>query len=141
MTQNIIPKRIGYSLKPNTYQISDINKTLQNILPDNMKISVTIDEKILKSILKNIHTLIFTDKSFFHTILGFTRSHFYPLDDIDGLYQLIAGSYESEKPIKITGVDKVHLKCDCIQGSVVNGVREPTSYSFALDKPPFHKNN
>ena len=106
-----------------------------------MKISVTIDEKILKSILKNIHTLIFTDKSFFHTILGFTRSHFYPLDDNDGLYQLIAGSYESEKPINITGVDKVHLKCDCIQGSVVHGVREPISYSFDLDKPPFHKNN
>ena len=52
---------------------------------------------------------------------------------------MIAGSYESEKPILITGVDKVHLKCDCIQESVVNGVREPILYSFPLDKPPFHK--
>ena len=33
-------KRIGCSLKPNIYQISDINNTLKNILPDNVKISV-----------------------------------------------------------------------------------------------------
>ena len=67
-----------------------MNKILKKILPDNVKISVTIDEKILKSILKNNQTLIFTDKSFFYSILGFTRSHFYPLDDIDGIYQLIS---------------------------------------------------
>ena len=38
-------KRIGYSLKPNVYQISDINNTLNNILPDNVKLNVTIDER------------------------------------------------------------------------------------------------
>ena len=85
-------KRIGYSLKPNIYQISDISKTLKNILPDNVKISVTIDEKFYKSNLEFNQTLIFTNKSFFYTILGFTQSHSYPLDDIDGFYQLIAGS-------------------------------------------------
>ena len=94
-------KRTGYSLKPNIYQISYINKSIKNILPDNVKKDVTIDEQILKSNIKNDQTLIFTDKSFFYTILGFTRSHSYPLDEIDGFYQLIAGSYESEKPINI----------------------------------------
>ena len=63
----------------------------------------------------------------------------YPLDDIDGFYQLIAGLYESEKPINITGIDKIHLKCDCIQGSIVNGIRETILYSFALSSPPGHK--
>ena len=43
-------KRIDYSLKPNKYQIGDINKTLKNILPDNVKLSVIIDEKILNLI-------------------------------------------------------------------------------------------
>ena len=38
-------KRIGYSLKPNIYQIGDINETLKNVLPDNVKINVTIDER------------------------------------------------------------------------------------------------
>ena len=52
---------------------------------------------------------------------------------------MIAGSYKSEKPINITRIDKVHLKCDCIDGSIVNGIREPILYSFALDQPPGHK--
>ena len=52
---------------------------------------------------------------------------------------MIAGSYKNDKPINITGIDKVHLKCDCIDGSVVNGIREPILYSFALDQPPGHK--
>ena len=49
-------------------------------------------------------------------------------------------SYKGDRPIIITGIDKVHLKCDCIQGSTVNGNRDPILYSFALDQPPGHKN-
>ena len=52
---------------------------------------------------------------------------------------MIAGSYKGDKPINITGIDKIHLKCDCIQGSIVNGIREPILYSFALSSPPGHK--
>ena len=132
-------KRTGYSLNPGIYEIVDLNNTLKYILPDNVKVSVTIDDIRLKSNLKINQTLIFTEKSFFYTILGFTQSRSYPLDDIDNHYQIIAGSYKSDKPINITGIDKVHLKCDCIQGSIVNGVREPILFSFALSSPPGHK--
>ena len=52
---------------------------------------------------------------------------------------MIAGSYIGERPINITGIDKIHLKRDCIQGSIVNRVREPILYSFALSSPPGHK--
>ena len=52
---------------------------------------------------------------------------------------MVAGSYKGDKPINITGIDKVHLKCDCIDGSSVNGIREPILYSFALSSPPGHK--
>ena len=52
---------------------------------------------------------------------------------------MIAGSYKSDKPINITGIDKVHLKADCIQGSIVDGVRKPILYSFALNSPPGYK--
>ena len=106
-----------------------------------MKVNITIDDIRLKSKLKTNQTSIFTEKSFFHTILGFTRSRSYPLDDIDGFYQLIAGSYKSDKPINITGIDKIHLKCDCLEGSIVDGVREPILFSFALSSPPGHKIN
>ena len=130
---------IGYSLNPGIYEVVDLKNTLKYILPDNVKLNVTIDDIRLKSNIKINQTLIFTEKSFVYTILGFTRSRSYPLDDIDGFYQKIAGSYESDKPINITGIDKIHLKCDCIQVSIVNGKREPILFSFALSSPPGHK--
>ena len=137
---NYIPtKRTGYSLNPGIYEVVDLNNTLKHILPDNVKVNITIDDIRVKSNLKTNQTLIFTERSFFYTILGFTQSRSCPLDDIDGFYQLIAGSYKSDKPINITGIDKIHLKCDCIQGSIVNGIREPILYTFALSSPPGRK--
>ena len=118
-------KRTRYSLNPGIYEVVDLNNTLKYILPNTVKVNITIDDIRLKSNLKTNQTLIFTEMSFFYTILGFTRSRVYPLDDIDGFYQLVAESYTSDKPINITGTDKIHLKCDCIQGSIVNGTREP----------------
>ena len=132
-------KKMGYSIEPNIYSVVDFNKTLKNILPNNVKVDITIDERKYKTDSKSNQTLIFTNKSFFYTILGFTRSHSYPLEDIEGFYQLIAGLYKSERPVNITGIDKVHLKCDCIDGSIMNGTREPILYSFSLDQPPGHK--
>ena len=132
-------KRTGYSLTPGIYELIDFNDTLKYILPDNVKVSVRVDDVRLKSNLKINQTLIFTEKSFFYTILGFPRSRSYPLDDIDGFYQLISGSYKTDKPNNITGIDKNHLKCDCIQGSLVNGIREPILYSFVLSSPPGQK--
>ena len=52
---------------------------------------------------------------------------------------MIAGSYKGDRPINNTGIDKIHLKCDCIQGSIENGIREPILYSFALSSPPGQK--
>ena len=132
-------KRMGYSIEPNINNVVDLNKTLKNILPNNVKINVSIDERKYKTDLKINQTLIFTNKSFFYTILGFTQSHQGPLNDIEGFYQILPGSYKSDEPINITGIDKVHLKCNVVDGSTVNGVREPILYSFALDQPPGHK--
>ena len=132
-------KRTGYSLNPGIYEVVDLNNTLNYILPNNVNVNITIDDIRLKSNLKINQTLIFTERSFFYTILGFTQSRSYPLDDIDSHYQIIAGSYTSDRPINITGIDKVHLKCDCIQGSIVNGIRETILFSFALSSPPGHK--
>ena len=132
-------KRSGYSLNPGIYEVVDLNNTLKYILPDNVKTSITIDDIKLKSNLKINQTLLFTNKSFFYSILGFTQSHQGPLNDIEGFYQIIPGSYKGDRPSNVTGIEKIHLKCDCINGSVVNGVREPVLYSFALSSPPGHK--
>ena len=132
-------KRTGCSLNPGIHEVADLNKTLNYILPHIVKISVTIDDVRKKSNLRTNQTLIFTNKSFFYTILGFTQSRSYPLDDIDGFYQLISGSYQSDRPINISRIDKIHIKCGCVQGSIVNGIREPLLYSFALSSSPGHK--
>ena len=132
-------KRKGYSLNPSIYEVVDLNNSLKYIPPENVKVSVTTDDVRLKSNSKTNQTLIFTEKSFFYTTLRFTRSRSYPLDDIDGFFQLISGSYKSDRPINISGIDKIHLKCDCIQSSIANGIREPILYAFALSSPLGHK--
>ena len=86
----IPPNGTGFSLVPGIYEVIDLSNTLKYILPDNVKVSVPIDDIRLKPNLKINQTLIFTEKSVFYTTLGFTRSRFYPLHDIDGFYQLIA---------------------------------------------------
>ena len=132
-------KGTGCFLNPSIYEIVDLYNTLRYILPDSVKVDVSIDDIRLKSNLKINQTLIFTKKSFFYTILGFNQSHQGPSNDIEGFYQILPGSYISDRPIIITGIDKIHLKCDCIQGSIVNGIREPILYSFALSSRPGHK--
>ena len=67
--------------------------------------------------------------------MGFVHSHSGELGDIPCFIQLLPRSYKSDKPINNTGIDKIHLKCDCVNGSIVNGIREPIFYSFALDQP------
>ena len=57
------------------YEIAHLNKTLEHILPDNVKMSITIDDIRLKSIWKSNQTLIFTNKSLFDILLGFVESH------------------------------------------------------------------
>ena len=52
---------------------------------------------------------------------------------------MIAGSCTGDRPINVTGIDKTHLKCVCIQGSIVNGIREPFLYSLSLSSLPGHK--
>ena len=63
------------------------------------------------------------------------------MGDFEGFVQLLPGTYKSDKPNNITGFDKIHLNCDCIQGSILSGVLEPILYSFTRDKPPGHKIN
>ena len=47
--------------------------------------------------------------------------------------------YKSERPNSITGIEKIHLKTDCIDGSNLDGVRQPILFSFGLSSPRSHK--
>ena len=43
---------------------------------------------------------------------------------------------QAKKFVNLSITTKIHLKCDVIDGSVVNGLRQPILYSFVLDKAP-----
>ena len=45
------------------------------------------------------------------------------------------GVYTSEKILNLGTLDKIHIKCDVIDDSLVNDKRQPLIYSFVLDKP------
>ena len=47
-----------------------------------------------------------------------------------------AGTHLSEKVTNLKSVDKVHLKCSCVDGSIVDGKRESIPFSFSLDARP-----
>ena len=68
-------------------------------------------------------------KSFFHTLLGHDPYFDYK----------VPGVYNSNKILNLYTTNKIHLKCDCIDGTIQNGVRQPILYSFVLDKPSGYK--
>ena len=74
---------------------------------------------ITKMTLKpHINALRFDEISLFSTILGFSPH---------GDYKSIGPydrEYYREKTRDLSITDKIHLKCDCIDGSVQNGVRQ-----------------
>ena len=74
-------------------------------------------------------TLRFDERSFFHTLLGFTPHWDYKPP----------GVYTSDKIWNINTIIKNLLKRDVIDGSVDDGVRQPILYSFVLDKKPGYK--
>ena len=49
------------------------------------------------------------------------------------------GVYTSEKILNSRTMDKNHLKCNVIDGSIVGGIRKPIMYSIILNKQPGFK--
>ena len=37
--------------------------------------------------------------------------------------------------MNLNTTNKIHLKCDCIDGSIQKGLRQPILFTFVLDKP------
>ena len=128
---------ITYELEPVIYTFKDISEALFNIIqseypvPSN-SIDIEYDDITLKTKLDvkaGIIAIRFDEKSFLSTILGFTPGWDYKHYN----------KYISQKIVSLSNTKKIHLKCDCIDGSVVNGLRQPILYSFVLDKKPGYK--
>ena len=129
---------ITYELAPGIYTYRDITEALYYILQSEYpqsgsEILIRLDDITRKTKLVVRHGIIairFDEKSFFSTILGFTPGWDYKHYN----------QYLSQKILNLSNTNKIHLKCDAIDGSVVNGIRQPILYSFVLDKPAGYKN-
>ena len=83
-------------------------------------------------------TLRFDKKSFFHTLLGFTP--YWDYKPTNAIHANFPDVYTSDKiTLNLYTITKIHLKCDAIDGSEVDDVRQPIFNSFVLDKPSGYK--
>ena len=79
-----------------------------------------------------------TKNCFFHTLLGFEP--YWDCKPTNAFNSNGEGVYTSDKIfLKLNTINKIHLKCDCIDGSVQDGVRQPILFSLVLDKPSGYK--
>ena len=118
-------------IPPGAYEINDISNTIQQEFINScgfysdFKFNIEADTISMKSVLTTSYSIYFNSE--LNTLLGFTNKGY------------TTGTHISEKPVMITTTDKVHLKCDCVDGSIVNGIREQILFSFNLSAPPGYK--
>ena len=123
----------GIQLTPGAYELVDINASIKQIITDmkpallysDFKFNIIPDTISMLSVLTTSNPIHFNSE--LNKVLGFTQRD-YP-----------SRTHTSEKPVMITTTDKVHLKCDCVEGSIVNGIREQILFSFNLSAPPGYK--
>ena len=131
-------KFVSYELDPGNYTVEDIEKAVYLLGGHKGTLQIEYDDLNKKVKLKTFETLRFDKKSFFHTLLGFTPYWDYkPTNDI---HADAPGIYTSDKvTLNLNTINKIHLKCDIIDGSIQDGLRQPILFSFVLDKPSGYK--
>ena len=139
---------ITYELTPGIYTIQDISDAIQTFSGHKETIQLEYDDISMKTkiILKfknnekglfALGTLRFDERSFFHTLLGFEP--YWDYKPTNSNRDGIPGVYTSNKILNLSSKNKIHLKCDCIDGSIQDGLRQPILFSFVLDKPSGYK--
>ena len=130
---------ITYELSPGIYTIKDISDVVQTFSGHSDIIEIEYNDISMKTKINlkykdlrenfGLGTLRFDKKSFFHTLLGHDPYFDYK----------VPGVYTSDKILNLNTTNKIHLKCDCIDGSIQNGLRQPILFTFVLDKPSGYK--
>ena len=77
------------------------------------------------------------EKPFFISSLGF--SPYWDYKPTNAFHSDSPGKYTSDELLNLSTINKIHLKCDGIDGSIVDGIQEPILFSFILDTPLVYK--
>ena len=110
------------------YTWGDVDGTIQIEYDISMKTKL-----ILTRFRSTFGSLNFDKGSFFNTSLGFPP--YWDYKPTNAIYADSPGVYTCDKILNFNAIKKIQLKCDVIDGLVVNGIRQPTLFSFILDKP------
>ena len=128
-----------YELSPVTYTIKYTSEAVytmgdhEGTLKTEYDVITMKTKLILARFAGNFENLRFDEGSFRNILLGFTP---YWVDKpTNAVLAENPGVYTSEKLLNLSTIDKIHLKCDIINGSVFNGVRQAVLFSFLLDRP------
>ena len=136
---------ITYQLTPGIYTIQDFSDAIHTFSCHSESIQIEYDDISMKtkfiSKFKNdekmkfgLGTLRFDERSFFHTLLGYVP--YWDYKPTNSNHDATPGVYTSDKLLlNLNTKNKIHLKCDCIDGSIQDGVRHSFLFSFVLDKP------
>ena len=119
---------ITYELEPGIYIFNDLSEALFNILhPEdrvyNNSVDIEYDDITMqtKLVVRPGNVAIrFEEISVFSCILGF----------ISGWDYKHYNKYISQKSVNLSSTNRIHLKCDVIDGSVIDGSKQPFLYGF-----------
>ena len=134
---------ITYELRPGIYTIQDISHAVGTFSGHEGRLQIEYDNINMKTKInltragESFMSLRFEKKSFFNTLLGFEP--YWDYKPIYSNHPRNPTAYIGNKTLNLSTTNKIHLKCDIIDGSVVNGLRQPILYSFVLDKLPGYK--
>ena len=137
-------KFVSYELDPGNYSIEDLQKIVYPLGDHEGTLQIKYDD-LNKKVKLNLTrfgltfgTLRFDEKSFFSTLLGFDP--YWDYKPTNAIHAESPGVYISDRIIlNLDTINKIHLKSDCIDGSIQDGVRQPILFSFVLDKPAGYK--
>ena len=128
-------KFVTYELDPGNHTTEDLQKAVYPLDDHEGTLQIEYDDlnKKVKLIFNNMWVESFgalrlDKKSFFHTLLGFDSYWVYKF----------ANPIHAGSPGVYTG-DKIVLKCNCVDGSIQDGVRQHILLSFVLDTPSGYK--
>ena len=127
-----------FEIDPGIYIIKDLHEAVHPLGDHEGTLQIEYDDLnnkvklILTRFGSTFGTLRFDEKSFFHTLLKFEPYSDYK--PTNALHAVSLGVYTIEKNLNLNTINIIHLKCDVIEGSIQDGVRQPTLFSFVSEK-------
>ena len=125
---------VTYELDPGIYTIENLQEDIHPLGDHEGTLQIEYDHlnKKTKIILTRsgsiLGTLRFDEKSFLYTLLGFAP--YWDYKPTNAIHADFPGVYTNDKILNLNTINKIHLKCDVIDGSLVNGLRQPILFSF-----------